>query len=66
MGILDKIIQVDKYNNIGLLGMTDEFFCAYINKMFNESKSSILILTPTLYEANKIYSSLEKYNDKTL
>ena len=32
MGILDKIIQVDKYNNIGLLGMTDEFFCAYINK----------------------------------
>lgn len=66
MGILDKIIQVDKYNNIGLLGMTDEFFCAYINKMFNESKSSILILTSTLYEANKIYSSLEKYNDKTL
>ena len=53
MGILDKIIQVDKYNNIGLLGMTDEFFCAYINKMFNVSKSSILILTPTLYEANK-------------
>lgn len=66
MGILDKIIQIEKYNNIGLLGMTDEFFCAYVNKMFNESKSSILILTPTLYEANKISNSLEKYNDKTL
>ena len=38
MGILDKIIQVDKYNNIGLLGMTDEFFCAYINKMFKGCK----------------------------
>lgn len=32
MGILDKIIQVDKYNNIGLLGMTDEFFVLILIK----------------------------------
>lgn len=66
MGILDKVIQINKYTNIGLIGMTDEFFCAYVNKLFNESNTSILIVTPTLYEANKLFSSLIKYNDKTL
>ena len=66
MEILNKIIPIDKYNNIGLLGMTDEFFCAYVNKLFYDTNSGILILTPSLYEANKLYASIIKYNNKVL
>ena len=60
MEILNKIIPIDKYSNIGLLGMTDEFFCAYVNKLFYDTNSGILILTPSLYEANKLYASIVK------
>lgn len=66
MEILNKIIPIDKYSNIGLLGMTDEFFCAYVNKLFYDTNSGILILTPSLYEANKLYASIVKYNNKVL
>ena len=63
MKLLDNLIQIDRENNISLFGMTDEFFCAYINKLFNSSNRNILILTSTLYESNKIFSSIKNYND---
>ena len=66
MEILNKIIPIDKYNNIGLLGMTDEFFCAYVNKLFYDTNSGILLLTPSLSEANNLYASIVKYNNKVL
>lgn len=64
--ILNKIIPIDNTKNIGLCGMTNEFFCAYVNRLFLEKSQNILILTSSLYEANKIFSSLEKYNNSVL
>ena len=61
MKFLDKLINIHKENYVGLSGMTDEFFCVYINKLQKEEKRNILILTSSLYEANKIYNSLRKY-----
>ena len=63
MDILNKLIQVEEKNNIGLCGMTDEFFCAYVNKLYDSSEESVLILTSTLYEANKLFSSIKNYTD---
>lgn len=61
----NDIISTYNKNHIGLCGMTDEFFCAYISKMFKESDENILILTSTLYEANKLFISFQNYVNNT-
>lgn len=66
MKILDGIIETYETANISLSGMTDEFFCAYISKLFIEKKDNILIITPSLYEANKICNTLKNYNNDVL
>ena len=63
MELLKKIIQTEEKENISLCGMTNEFFCAYINNLYTSSNKSILVLTSTLYEANNIYNSAKNYND---
>ena len=52
MKFLNKIIPIESINKTGLCGMTDEFFCAYISKLYSTKKSDVLILTSTLFEAN--------------
>lgn len=62
----DELIDIRKEKNICLTGMTDEFFCVYLSKLFKEEKRDILVVTSTLYEANKLTNSLNNYNDKNL
>lgn len=62
----DSLIDIRKEKNICLTGMTDEFFCVYLSKLFKEDKRSILLVTSTLYEANKLMNSLNNYTNKTL
>ena len=67
MKFLDKLIlPPDNINNIGLYGMTNEFFCAYISKFKKTYNKDILVLTSSLFEANTIFNSLEKYDNTTL
>ena len=67
MKFLDKLIlPPDNINNIGLYGMTNEFFCAYISKLKKTYNKDILVLTSSLFEANTIFNSLEKYDNTTL
>ena len=67
MKFLDKLIlSPDNINNIGLYGMTNEFFCAYISKLKKTYNKDILVLTSSLFEANTIFNSLEKYDNTTL
>ncbi len=62
----DKLVDIREENNICLTGMTDEFFCVYLSKLFKERNKDILVVTSTLYEANKILNSLNGYNDQNL
>lgn len=67
MNFLDKLIlPPDNINNIGLYGMTNEFFCAYISKLKKMYNKDILVLTSSLFEANTIFNSLEKYDNTAL
>ena len=66
MDLFDKIIDIKCEKNMGLCGMTDEFFCIYISKLFKTKNDNILILTSTLFECNKMYSSLKNYMDEVL
>ena len=59
-------ITFDLEKNMGLVNMTDEFFCFYLYNLFIQKKKNILIVCSSLYEANKYYSNLINYSDNVL
>ncbi len=61
MNIFDQILDTNYQKGMGITGITDEFFCAYVSKL---SKSqNILLVVNSLYEANKLYSSIRNYTN---
>ncbi len=66
MKIFDELIKIDNEYNNGITGVNDEFFSLYINNYFNKYQKNIIILTNSLFEANKIYNSLINYQTNTL
>ena len=64
--IFNEITTIPYQNNIGLLNMTGEFFALYINRLLKEEKKGILIVTPSLYEANKLYEAISNYQEALL
>ena len=48
-------------NNIEILGLTQELSAFYILNYFNNNLDNVLIVTDTLYEANKYYSIISTY-----
>ena len=67
MNLLDDLIKIDNIDKktIGLVGLNDEFFSLYVNKLLKEQKKNILIVTPTLFEANLINNSLSTYTNRS-
>ena len=63
MNFLDKFIQVDVKKNMGIVGVTDEFFCVYLSRLLKKEKKNILVVVNSLFEANNLYSSLSNYTD---
>jgi len=66
MTFLDKMDYSNMTKNISLLGMTDEFFCLYISNLSKKLNKNIVIVTPTLFEANKLVNCLNNYDDNAL
>ena len=66
MNLLNELVKTENKEKTGLVGLNDELFSIYINKLFNEGQKNILIITPTLYEANILNSFLSVYTNKTL
>lgn len=46
-----------------VIGLTDELQSVYINNLYSTKNSNILVVTSTLYEANKLYNSISKYTE---
>ena len=63
--MIDKLFNFDKFDNIGITGLTNELTSFCIDNIQKKSKRNILLVTNSLYEANQIYSSLSKLNDNT-
>ena len=65
MNLLEDLIKIDNIDKktVGLVGLNDEFFSLYVNKLLNKQKKNILIVTPTLFEANLINNSLSTYTN---
>ena len=65
MNFNNEFIDVNLKKNMGITGLTDEFFCVYLNNLFNKESKNILVVVNSLIEANKLYDSLISYNDYT-
>lgn len=63
MSIFDQFIQIDKTNNIGITGLTDEFFGVYLSQLLKQKQKNILVVTSTLFEANKIIHAAMNYTN---
>lgn len=64
MNLFDNFISVDVKKNMGIVGVTDEFFCVYLNQLLKKNQKNILVVVNSLFEANQLYSSLHSYTDK--
>ena len=53
-------------NNLVIKGLNDTSFCHYINEIFGENNRNIIVITPTLFEANRLLNILTSYTDKAL
>ena len=65
MSFFDSIIKINRKKDMSIVGLTDEFFCVYLNNLYKESNENILVVVNSLYEANKLYSSLINYTSNT-
>ena len=64
MNFFDNFIKIDLQKNMGITGLTDEFFCVYLNGILKQHNKNILVVVNSLFEANNLYSSLCMYTDK--
>ena len=53
-------------NGKTIVGLTEELNVFFILETFKKSDKNVIVLTSTLYEANKLYSLLKNYNDDVL
>ena len=66
MKVFNNFIDIKIKNDMGITGITDEFFCVYLNNLFEQKDQNILVVVDTLNEANSLYSSLSAINDNVL
>jgi len=66
MDYLTNLFKIDNKKNVGLRGLSPESFCVYVYDYFMQCDKSVVIVTPTLYEANKILNSLSSYTNDVL
>ena len=66
MDYLNNLFKIENKKNIGLKGLTDESFCIYLKNYFDKSNKSVVLVTPTLFEANKLLNSLSTYTNDVL
>lgn len=66
MNLFNDLVKIDNSKNVGLVGLNDEFFSLYINKLFNDNNKNILIVTSSLFEANVLFNFLSSYTQDVL
>ena len=65
MNLFDLFSIVSK-KDMGISGVTDEFFCVYLAGLLKKEDRPILVVVNSLYEANQLYSSVVNYTDDVL
>ena len=65
MNLYENLIKIDLKKGMGITGITDEFFCVYLNSIFIRNEKNILVVVNSLYEANKLYTTMINHNNNT-
>ncbi len=65
MNLINDLLDIKNDKTVGLVGLNDELFSIYINKLFNNTNKNILIVTSTLYEANILNNFISNYSNNT-
>ena len=60
MKFLEEYISIENNKN-GVTGLTDGLFCYYLYRKLVENKKNILLVTNSLFEANKYYKMISDY-----
>ena len=61
---MDFLSDIFKFeNNKTIIGLTNELNVFFVLESFKKSSKNIIVLTSTLYEANKLYNSLKSYEN---
>ena len=64
---MKKLKEIFTYqNNSVISGLTNELNLFYIKNLQDTLKENVLVVTNTLYEATKLYNSLQTYNKDVL
>lgn len=63
MNVFEQIGTIELKKNMGITGVTDDFFCVLLYSTLQREKKNILVVVNSLYEANQLYSSLSNYTD---
>ena len=66
MNSLLNIFDISYHENLGLSGLTDESFCLLVESWFLKENKDILIVTPTLTEANQLFNILSSLEEDVL
>ena len=56
----------DNLSNKIIKGLNDTGFCHLVNEYFEKNNENIVLVTPTLFEANRLLNILTSYTDKAL
>ncbi len=64
MSFIDKMF--DNYDSENVAGLTDELKGIYVYNYYKKNNCGIIVLTSTLYQANKMYQILNNYTDNVL
>ncbi len=64
MSVFTELIEIPQKETMGIVNLTDEFFCIYLKTLFEKNGANILVVVNSLFEANKLYKDLLVYTDK--
>ena len=62
----DLFVIPDNLENMVIKGLNDTAFCHYVYETFLKLDKNIVLLTPTLFEANRLLNILSSYTNKAL
>lgn len=64
MNVLKELFPQLETKNVALDNMTEELFSIYVKELLEEKQESILLVTSTLMEANKLLTSISNYTSQ--
>jgi len=64
MSVFTDLIKIPKEKSMGIVNLTDEFFCVYLTTLLEKDNENIVVVVNSLFEANKLYKRLQVFTSQ--